>query len=131
MQLVTTPVQEQKKLYFLLLTLCLNILAAQSCSLTSLDTLSPSHQASCHSLEVIYVDHVCGKDKRIFLVMGAGSHEMFSVQLSICRHTATATANTLTTQYMVRFSHLTVQLPEMRLFHTLNEQENVVSKMFL
>lgn len=27
-------------------------------------------------------------------------------------HSGTATANTLTTQYMVRFSHLTVQLPE-------------------
>lgn len=29
-----------------------------------------------------------------------------------CCHRATATANTLTTQYMVRFSHLTVQLPK-------------------
>lgn len=34
------------------------------------------------------------------------------VQLCIGCHSATATANTLTTQYMVRFSHLTVQLPE-------------------
>lgn len=33
------------------------------------------------------------------------------VQLCISCHSATATANTLTTQYMVRFSHLTVQLP--------------------
>ncbi len=37
-----------------------------------------------------------------------------AVQLdgACCRHRVTATANTLTTQYMVRFSHLTVQLPE-------------------
>lgn len=55
--------------------------------------------------------------------MSACSH-MFSEQLSIRRHTVTATANTLTTQYMVRFSHLTVQLPEMKLFHTLNKQKH-------
>lgn len=61
--------------------------------------------------------------------MGASSHMMmFSEQLNICLHTATATANTLTTQYMVRFSHLTVQLPEMRLFHILNKQVNMILK---
>lgn len=34
------------------------------------------------------------------------------VQFCLSCYSATATANTLTTQYMVRFSHLTVQLPE-------------------
>lgn len=31
--------------------------------------------------------------------------------MCVCTSYAIATANTLTTQYMVRFSHLTVQLP--------------------
>lgn len=71
-------------------------------------------------ISLVYMKFYFKTSQRIFWVTGAGSHMMmFSEQLSIRRHIATATANTLTTQYMVRFSHLTVQLPEMRLFHTL------------
>lgn len=60
-------------------------------------------------------------------IMGA-SCVMAWGQHTISHHTATATANTLTTQYMVRFSHLTVQLPETRLFHTLDKQEGTVKR---
>lgn len=46
-------------------------------------------------------------------------------------HSATATANTLTTQYMVRFSHLTVQLPENPQTSRGNYSKSYMKYMFL
>lgn len=45
-------------------------------------------------------------------------------------HSATATANTLTTQYMVRFSHLTVQLPENPQTSRGNYSKSYIKYMF-
>lgn len=85
------------------------------------------HGLSAHNS---YVGHPGGRMKLIFTwtsnqgVSSRGLHghgatasnmmlrDESRVQFCLGCHSATATANTLTTQYMVRFSHLTVQLPE-------------------
>lgn len=62
MQFVTTPGTKNIPFFFFYTSYIVsNVMVAQSRSLTSLDILSPSYQASCQSPEVIFVDHVCGK----------------------------------------------------------------------
>lgn len=122
--------KKKKNPLFKLLRLRLNVMVAQSHPLISPGIPSPSR----YSCEVTSPKPV-GQDKPhlqsyfniLRRIMGA-SCVMAREQRNISHHTATATTNTLTTQYMVRFSHLTVQLPETRLFHTLDEQEGMIKK---